>query len=191
MSKFNSESLISALRYLSSDVIVRLAPDVIREELQSKYLQQGDFEVIVEEVNYKDLKSWLGKESTAKMERQWGDLERYSGISTTRSTGRFTESQTVFKIFGLKFGNFFLGIQPILGIEGDPMRLLFERDLTPHPQYAAFYQYLNRVYDPHVMMHFGMHGTVSHHIIHSFCYHGLGLGSRPLSLVLIASLIWT
>ena len=25
---------------------------------------------------------------------------------------------------------------------GDPMRLLFERDLTPHPQYAAFYKWM-------------------------------------------------
>lgn len=25
-------------------------------------------------------------------------------------------------------------LQPLLGVEGDPMRLLFERDLTPHPQ---------------------------------------------------------
>lgn len=30
----------------------------------------------------------------------------------------------------------------MLGIEGDPMRLLFDRDLTPHPQYAAFYKWL-------------------------------------------------
>jgi len=27
-----------------------------------------------------------------------------------------------------------IGVQPLLGLEGDPMRLLFERDLTPHPQ---------------------------------------------------------
>lgn len=33
-------------------------------------------------------------------------------------------------------------LQPLLGVEGDPMRLLFERDLTPHPQYAAFYRWL-------------------------------------------------
>jgi len=33
-------------------------------------------------------------------------------------------------------------VQPLLGMEGDPMRLLFERDLTPHPQYAAFYKWL-------------------------------------------------
>ena len=41
---------------------------------------------------------------------------------------------------GLRAGNVFIGVQPALGIEGDPMRLLFERDLTPHPQYAAFYK---------------------------------------------------
>ena len=27
-----------------------------------------------------------------------------------------------------------IGVQPVLGLEGDPMRLLFERDLTPHAQ---------------------------------------------------------
>lgn len=43
---------------------------------------------------------------------------------------------------GLQLGNVFLGVQPLLGLEGDPMRLMFERDLTPHPQYAAFYEWL-------------------------------------------------
>lgn len=43
---------------------------------------------------------------------------------------------------GLQLGNVFIGVQPLLGLEGDPMRLMFERDLTPHPQYAAFYQWL-------------------------------------------------
>lgn len=43
---------------------------------------------------------------------------------------------------GLQLGNVFLGVQPLLGLEGDPMRLMFERDLTPHPQYAAFYEWI-------------------------------------------------
>ena len=38
---------------------------------------------------------------------------------------------------GLQLGNVWIGVQPALGVEGDPMRLLFERDLTPHPQYAV------------------------------------------------------
>ena len=60
---------------------------------------------------------------------------------------------------GLRLGNVFLGVQPALGVEGDPMRLLFERDLTPHPQYAAFYTHL-RAEGYHAVTHFGMHGTV-------------------------------
>lgn len=42
----------------------------------------------------------------------------------------------------MQIGNVWIGTQPMLGIEGDPMRLLFDRDLTPHPQYAAFYKWL-------------------------------------------------
>jgi cobalamin biosynthesis Mg chelatase CobN len=60
----------------------------------------------------------------------------------------------------LQAGNVFIGVQPLLGVEGDPMRLLFERDLTPHPQYAAFYKWLQNECQADVVLHFGMHGTV-------------------------------
>ena len=36
---------------------------------------------------------------------------------------------------------------------------MFERDLTPHPQYAAFYQWLQKAFQADAMLHFGMHGT--------------------------------
>ena len=36
---------------------------------------------------------------------------------------------------------------------------MFERDLTPHPQYAAFYQWLQKDFQADVVLHFGMHGT--------------------------------
>jgi len=88
-----------------------------------------------------------------KMERQWGDVQKYrSGLSTS--------SQGDSVVSGLQFGNVFIGVQPLLGLEGDPMRLLFERDLTPHPQYAAFYKYLQNDFEAHAIVHFGMHGTV-------------------------------
>lgn len=67
-----------------------------------------------------------------RMERQWGDLDKYRGIMTT--------ARGTLVVAGVQIGNVFIGVQPLLGIEGDPMRLLFERDLTPHPQYAAFYR---------------------------------------------------
>lgn len=61
---------------------------------------------------------------------------------------------------GVQLGNIWIGVQPPLGVEGDPMRLLFERDLTPHPQYAAFYLWLQHVFKADAALHFGMHGTV-------------------------------
>ena len=61
---------------------------------------------------------------------------------------------------GVQLGNVWIGVQPALGLEGDPMRLLFERDLTPHPQYAAFYKWLQQEYCADAVLHFGMHGTV-------------------------------
>lgn len=44
------------------------------------------------------------------------------------------------------------------------MRLLFERDLTPHPQYAAFYEFLSLPQHKggigvNAFIHLGMHGT--------------------------------
>lgn len=87
-----------------------------------------------------------------KMESAWGDISKYrAGLSTTTS-GKAVVS-------GLKFGNVFIGVQPLLGVEGDPMRLLFERDLTPHPQYAAFYKWLEKDFRADAVIHCGTHGT--------------------------------
>ncbi len=87
-----------------------------------------------------------------RMEAQWGALRSYRGLMTSTSGGLVVP--------GLQMGNVWLGVQPLLGIEGDPMRLLFERDLTPHPQYAAAYRWLAEEWSADVVVHFGMHGTV-------------------------------
>lgn len=87
-----------------------------------------------------------------KMESAWGDISKYrAGLSTT------TSGHAV--VSGLQFGNIFIGVQPLLGVEGDPMRLLFERDLTPHPQYAAFYKWLEHDFQADAVIHCGTHGT--------------------------------
>ena len=88
-----------------------------------------------------------------KMEAQWGDLAKYRAGLSMSSGGASV-------VHGLQFGNVFIGVQPLLGVEGDPMRLLFERDLTPHPQYAAFYKWIQCDFGAHAVVHFGMHGTV-------------------------------
>ncbi|WP_205127622.1 cobaltochelatase subunit CobN, partial [Okeania hirsuta] len=102
------------------------------------------------QVNIKSLEKWLGYLSTTRIEKQWGNLTR---------TGIKTDGEN-FHIGGIQLGNIWLGVQPPLGISGDPMRLMFERDLTPHPQYAAFYKWLQNEFQADAIVHFGMHGTV-------------------------------
>jgi len=66
------------------------------------------------------------------------------------------------KVFlgGIQFGNVFIGVQPRLGVHGDPMRLIFDKENTPHHQYIAFYRWLSRSYQADAMVHVGMHGSV-------------------------------
>ncbi len=98
---------------------------------------------------------------TKKVRKAWSEKERGPGIN---AKGEMVVS-------GLKVGNVWITVQPLLGVEGvicvairftlssflvlshfsfvhsntfegDPMRLLFERDLTPHPQYCAAYEWM-------------------------------------------------
>jgi magnesium chelatase subunit H len=101
-------------------------------------------------VNARTLENWLGYLLTTRIEKQWKSLTG-TGIKTYGDE---------FQIGGIQLGNVWIGVQPPLGISGDPMRLMFERDMTPHPQYAAFYKWLQNEFQPHAVVHFGMHGTV-------------------------------
>ena len=101
-------------------------------------------------VNVKTLEKWLGYLSTSRIEKQWKSLT---------GTGIKTDGDE-FHIGGIQLGNVWIGLQPPLGISGDPMRLMFDRDLTPHPQFAAFYKWLQNDLQADAVVHFGMHGTV-------------------------------
>ncbi|MGB5962478.1 MAG: magnesium chelatase subunit H [Coleofasciculaceae cyanobacterium] len=101
-------------------------------------------------VNVKTLEKWLGYLLTTRIEKQWQTLTK-TGIKTDGDD---------FQIGGIQLGNIWIGVQPPLGIAGDPMRLMFERDLTPHPQYAAYYKWLQNDWQADAVVHFGMHGTV-------------------------------
>lgn len=101
-------------------------------------------------VNARTLEKWLGYLQTSRIEKQWKSLTG-TGIKTYGDE---------FQIGGVQLGNVWIGVQPPLGIQGDPMRLMFERDLTPHPQYAAYYKWLQNEFQADALVHFGMHGTV-------------------------------
>jgi len=101
-------------------------------------------------VNVRTLEHWLGYLRTTWIEKNWKSLAD-SGIKTLGDQ---------LLLGGVQLGNVWIGVQPPLGISGDPMRLMFERDMTPHPQYAAFYKWLQEDFQAHAVVHFGMHGTV-------------------------------
>jgi magnesium chelatase subunit H len=105
------------------------------------------------------LADWLGKGDAARVSKNWGGGLDKSGIRTVGS-GDAAEML----LGGRRFGNVWVGVQPPLGVPGDPMRLLFQRDMTPHPQYTAFYKYMERDESEgglaaDAVLHFGMHGT--------------------------------
>lgn len=106
--------------------------------------------IIPPKVNVKTLDKWLGYLLTRRIEKQWKSLTD-TGIKTYGDD---------YAIGGIQLGNIWIGVQPPLGISGDPMRLMFERDMTPHPQYAAFYKWLQHDLKAQALVHFGMHGTV-------------------------------
>ncbi|MEF3046747.1 magnesium chelatase subunit H [Tabrizicola sp. L79] len=63
-------------------------------------------------------------------------------------------------VLGQQFGNVFVGLQPLFGYEGDPMRLLFERGFAPTHAFVQFYQWLRNTFAADVLLHFGMHGAL-------------------------------
>ena len=115
-----------------------------------KQVKQSDEEFSPNRVNVRTLEKWLGYLHTSRIEKQWKSLS---------ATGLKTYGED-FSLGGVSLGNIWISVQPPLGIAGDPMRLMFEKDLTPHPQYAAFYNWLQKEFKADAIVHFGMHGTV-------------------------------
>ena len=85
----------------------------------------------------------------AEIEAQWGP-----------APGRHqTDGGSIF-VLGARFGEVLVGVQPAMGYEGDPMRLLFERGFAPTHAFSAFYRYLREDFAADVVLHFGMHGSL-------------------------------
>ena len=120
------------------------------EEIIQQVKEADESITPVNQVNVRTLEKWLGYLQTNRVEKQWQSLT---------GTGLKTYGDE-FQLGGIQLGNVWIGVQPPLGIAGDPMRLMFEKDLTPHPQYAAFYKWLQNEYQADALVHFGMHGTV-------------------------------
>ncbi|MGJ3649111.1 magnesium chelatase subunit H [Sphingomonas sp. GlSt437] len=85
----------------------------------------------------------------AEIEANWGP-----------APGKLQADGSGVRILGERFGNVFVGIQPALGIEGDPMRLLFEGRFAPTHAFSSFYRWLREDFGAHAVLHFGTHGSL-------------------------------
>ncbi|MFM7227553.1 MAG: magnesium chelatase subunit H, partial [Betaproteobacteria bacterium] len=63
-------------------------------------------------------------------------------------------------VLGARFGNVMVSVQPSTGVEGDPMRLLFDKGFAPTHAFSAFYRYLREDFAAHAVLHFGTHGAL-------------------------------
>lgn len=88
-----------------------------------------------------------------KRETYLSDIEAAWGPAPGRQQ---TDGSTL-HVYGVELGNVFIGVQPAFGIEGDPMRLLFEGNFAPTHAFSAFYRHLNDTFD--AVLHFGTHGA--------------------------------
>ncbi|MGL5940654.1 MAG: magnesium chelatase subunit H [Waterburya sp.] len=86
---------------------------------------------------------------SVKLEENWGP-----------PPGHLNSDGQNLLIYGKEFGNVFIGVQPTFGYEGDPMRLLFSRSASPHHGFAAYYTYLEQVWQADAVLHFGTHGSL-------------------------------
>ena len=84
-----------------------------------------------------------------EIEAQWGP-----------APGRIqTDGRSIF-VMGGRFGNVMVGVQPGMGYEGDPMRLLFERGFAPTHAFSAFYRWIAEDFAADAVLHFGTHGAL-------------------------------
>ena len=88
--------------------------------------------------------TWLGD-----IEAQWGP-----------APGRHQSDGGSIHIYGARFGNVFVGVQPAFGYEGDPMRLLFEKGFAPTHAFSAFYRWVREDFGADAVLHFGTHGAL-------------------------------
>jgi magnesium chelatase subunit H len=83
------------------------------------------------------------------IEAQWGP-----------APGKLLTDGSTIHVLGAMFGNVFVGIQPGMGYEGDPMRLLFEKGSAPTHAFSAFYRWLREDFKAAAVLHFGTHGAL-------------------------------
>ncbi len=145
------ESLLNTLRHMAAQGYSVEVPDDVcalqQAVLQGNAAQYGTDANVCAVISADDHvrnETWLDE-----IEAQWGP-----------APGRhLTDGRSLF-VLGAQLGNVLVGIQPSMGYEGDPMRLLFEGGFSPTHAFSAFYRYLRCQWQADAVLHFGTHGAL-------------------------------
>jgi len=137
-----------AMRDAGYDVQVPDTIDALRERIiDGNAARHGTYANVAHRVPVSEhvkRETWL-----ADIERHWGP-----------APGKILADGTSIFVLGAHFGNVFVGVQPGFGVEGDPMRLLFEGSYAPTHAFSAFYRYLADDFGADAVLHFGTHGAL-------------------------------
>jgi magnesium chelatase subunit H len=122
--------------------------DTLRESIlhgnAAQYGADANVHTLISGEEHVRRERWL-----AEIEAQWGPAPGK----------QLSNGQSIF-VLGRQFGNVLVAVQPAFGYEGDPMRLLFEKGLSPTHAFSAFYRYLREDFQAHAVLHFGTHGAL-------------------------------
>ena len=145
------ESLFNTLKTLANEgyaIDVPADVDTLRERVlngnRETYGADANVHHIISTSEHIQQEPWL-----RQIEAQWGAAP---GRQLTNGQGLFVQ--------GVQFGQALVCIQPGLGYEGDPMRLLFESGFAPTHAFSAFYRYLRNDFKADAVLHFGTHGAL-------------------------------
>jgi len=145
------ESLFNTLHAMKADgytVDLPASVDALREALIGGNAQQygapANVHTLIDADDHVRRERWL-----KAIEKQWGP-----------APGQQLSNGSQIFVLGAQFGNVFVGIQPGMGFEGDPMRLLFEHGFAPTHAFCAFYRYLREDFKADAVLHFGTHGAL-------------------------------
>ncbi len=149
LSVFESlHNLLVSLQQQGYTVDVPASPDALRERVI-----QGNAQRLGASAN---VHARIGADDHVRRERWLPAIEAQWGPAPGRQQ---SDGQSIF-VLGERFGNVFVGIQPSMGYEGDPMRLLFERGFVPTHAFSAFYRWLREDFRADAVLHFGTHGAL-------------------------------
>ncbi|MEM6638309.1 MAG: magnesium chelatase subunit H [Pseudomonadota bacterium] len=144
-------SLLNTLKALAAagyDVEVPESVDALREALL-----EGNRETYGTDAN---VLAQIPTDDHVRREPHLGEIEAQWGPAPGKV---LANGQGVF-VLGRAFGNAIVTVQPPFGYEGDPMRLLFEKDHVPTHAFSAFYRYLREDAGLSAVLHFGTHGAL-------------------------------